>query len=82
MSVTPEEEKEEETVRALLGEYVVAQEELRRAEAALIDFVVKDTREKGWPSLVHRQFPAEDRVVATKNAARKAREAHHLKKKG
>jgi hypothetical protein len=82
MPVTPEEEKEEETVLALLGDYAAAQEELRRAETALSAFVVSDVREKGWPSLVHRQFLAEDKVVATKNAARKAWEAYHLKKKG
>jgi hypothetical protein len=82
MTMTPEEKKEEETVLALLGDYAAAQEELGRAEAAQIAFVVKDTREKGWASLVHCQFLAEDKVVATKNAARKAWEAYHLKKKG
>jgi hypothetical protein len=82
MPVTPEEEKEEKTVLALLGDYAAAQEELSRAGAALSAFVVSDVREKGWPALVHRQFLAEDKVVTTKNAARKAWEAYHLKKKG
>ena len=80
--MTPEEEKEEKAVLALLGEYAAAQEELRRAEAALIDSVVKDTRDKGWASPVHRRFQAENKVVATKEAARKAWDAHHLKKRG
>jgi len=79
--MTPEEEREEETVLALLREYATAQEELRRAEAAQIAFVANGTREKGWATLVHRQFLAEARVVATKIAARKAWEAYHLKNK-
>ena len=62
--MTPEEEKEEETVLALLREYAAAQVELRRAEAAFVDFAVKDKREKSWASLVHRQFLAEDKVVS------------------
>jgi hypothetical protein len=82
MPVTPKEEKQDEIVLALLREYSTAQEELSRAEAALIDSVVKDTRDKGWASLVHHRFQAENKVVATKVAARKAWEAHHLKKKG
>jgi hypothetical protein len=64
MPVTPEEEKEEETVLALLREYAAAQVELRRAEEALIAFAAKGTRENGWASLVHRQFLAEDKVVS------------------
>jgi hypothetical protein len=80
--MTPEEEIEEKSVLVLLGEYAAAQVELRQAEEALIAFAAKGTLETGWPSLVHRHFLAEDRVVATKNSARKAWEAYHLKNKG
>jgi hypothetical protein len=61
--VTPEEEIEEKTVLALLGEYAAAQVELRQAEESLIAFAAKGTPEKGWASLVHRQFLAEDEGV-------------------